>query len=307
MVSTSPTHTNQHERFEPLLSFRGRNAPAAAITDPRASSRYISFIYGFPDADSLPNESVAAATQRALEKYGDWALQYGKTTGVSELIDTLLTKLQRDQGIIASPENLMITAGGSQAIQLLLDLLVDPGDVVIAEAPTWMGFIDALNNIGGKLVAVPTDEHGTDADALDALLHRLRSEGKTAKLIYLIPNFQNPSGVTTALERRERVAEIAARHGVLVLEDDAYHDLRFTGERIQPIYSLDKEGHTLYLGTLSKIMGAGMRLGWLVGPAAILFGVGGLALSGWAAYTHQGIAALTPVEPHPAALHQPAA
>ena len=270
MVSTSPSHTNQHERFEPLLSFRGRNAPAAAITDPRASSRYISFIYGFPDADSLPNESVAAATQRALEKYGDWALQYGKTTGVSELIDTLLAKLQRDQGIIASPENLMITAGGSQAIQLLLDLLVDPGDVVIAEAPTWMGFIDALNNIGGKLVAVPTDEHGTDADALDALLHRLRSEGTTAKLIYLIPNFQNPSGVTTALERRERVAEIAARHGVLVLEDDAYHDLRFTGERIQPIYSLDKEGHTLYLGTLSKIMGAGMRLGWLVGPEPII-------------------------------------
>jgi len=133
-----------------------------------------------------------------------------------------------------------------------------------------MGFIDALSNIGGKLVAVPTDEHGTDAEALDALLHRLRSEGTTAKLIYLIPNFQNPSGISTARERRERIAEIAARHGVLILEDDAYHDLRFAGERIQSIYSLDKEGHTLYLGTLSKIMGAGMRLGWLVGPEPII-------------------------------------
>src|SRR5829696_5595389 len=167
MVSTSPTHTNQHERFEPLLSFRGRNAPAAAITDPRASSRYISFIYGFPDADSLPNKSVAAATQRALEKYGDWALQYGKTTGVAELIDALLAKLRRDQGIIASPENLMITAGGSQVIQLLLDLLVDPGDVVIAKVPTCMCIIYTLNNIGRKLVPFLKYQHATDAEELD--------------------------------------------------------------------------------------------------------------------------------------------
>ena len=164
----------------------------------------------------------------------------------------------------------MITAGGSQAIQLLLDLLVDPGDIVIAEAPTWMGFIDALNNIGGKLVAVPTDVEGTDADALDDLLHRLRAQGTTPKLIYLIPNFQNPSGISTSLARRERIVEIAARHGTLVLEDDAYHDLRFAGERVPSMYSLDKDGHTLYMGTLSKIMGAGMRLGWLVGPIPII-------------------------------------
>jgi 2-aminoadipate transaminase len=258
------------EHLDALLSTRGRNAPAAPLSDPRKSAGYISFIYGFPDMDTLPNPTVIEATRTALEKHGDWALQYGKTTGVAELQQVLLDKLKRDQGISAGPENLMITAGGSQAVQLVLDLLVDPGDVVIAEAPTWMGFIDALLNVGGKLVTVPLDDQGLDTDALEATLIRLRNEGVTPKFIYVISNFQNPSGITTSLARRERIAQLAAEYGVLVLEDDAYHDLRFSGERVPSIYSLDRAGYTMYLGTLSKIMGAGMRIGWLVAPEPII-------------------------------------
>lgn len=268
------------EHLDALLSTRGRNAPAAALSDPRQSAGYISFIYGFPDMETLPNPTVIAATQRALEKHGDWALQYGKTTGVAELVDVLIAKLKRDQGIEAQPENVMITAGGSQAIQLVLDVLVDPGDVVIAEAPTWMGFIDALNNIGGKLVTVPMDEEGTDVEALEATLIRLRDEGVTPKFIYLITNFQNPSGITTTLARRERIAQLAAAYGILILEDDAYHDLRFAGERVPSIYALDRAGYTMYLGTLSKIMGAGMRIGWLVAPEPIVNRIAQLKFDG---------------------------
>lgn len=266
--------------LEPLLSFRGRNAPNAAISDPQTSAGCISFIYGFPDRASLPNDSVGASTLRALQGHPDWVLQYGKTTGVGGLVDVLLAKLARDQGMSAGRENVMVTAGGSQALQLVLDLFVDPGDTVIAEGPTWMGFIDALNNVGGKLATVPIDGQGTDTGALEALLLRLRSEGVKPKLIYLISNFQNPSGISTTAERRRRIVALAQEHGVPILEDDAYHDLRFSGERIPTIYELDDSGSTMYLGTLSKIMGAGMRIGWLVAAPEIINRLAALKIDG---------------------------
>lgn len=258
------------DRIESLLSLRGRNVPAAALSDPRSSANFISFIYGFPDTASLPNDSVASATTRALQEHSDWALQYGKTTGVGELVDVIRAKLSRDQGLAVAPEHVMITAGGSQAIQLVLDLLVDPGDTVVAEAPTWMGFIDALNNVGGKLVQIPLDPAGPDTSALESTLAELRAQGVTPKLMYIMSNFQNPSGITSTTDRRRRIAELAAEYNTLILEDDAYHDLRFSGDRVPSIYSLDTTGSTLYLGTLSKIMGAGMRIGWLLGPEPLI-------------------------------------
>ena len=278
MFSTQAAPSQEH--LDALLSVRGHNVPAAALNDPRSSANYISFIYGFPDRESLPNPSVARATHQALEKHSGWALQYGKTTGVSELVDVLLDKLKRDQGLVAGPENLMITAGGSQAIQLVLDLFVDPGDIVVAEAPTWMGFIDALNNVGGRLVTVPLDESGANTVALEATLKQLAEAGTPPKFIYVISNFQNPSGISTTVDRRKRIAELAAEYGTLVLEDDAYHDLRFEGEHIPSIYSLDRAGYTMYLGTLSKIMGAGMRIGWLLAPEPIIRRLAQLKIDG---------------------------
>jgi 2-aminoadipate transaminase len=278
MVNSPAAPSQQH--LDALLSFRGRTAPAAGVNDPRASAKYISFIYGFPDRESLPNPTVAAATGRALEQNSEWALQYGKTTGVPELIEVLLAKLRRDQGITAGPEQVMITAGGSQGIGLLLDLLIDPGDIVVAEAPTWMGFIDGLNNVGGRLVTVPLDTEGADTDALESTLQRLKAEGTPPKFIYIISNFQNPSGISTTVERRRRIAELAAEYGTLVLEDDAYHDLRFEGDHLPSIYSLDTAGHTIYLGTLSKIMGAGMRIGWLLAAEPIIQRLASLKFDG---------------------------
>lgn len=267
---TETTVARPQSNLQALYSRRARDLPSPRIGDPRQSANLISFIYGFPDPGTLPKESVAAATTRALEADGEWALQYGKTTGAPCLVDALLAKLRRDQGIVAGPENVLITSGGSQAVQLALDLLVDWDDTVIVESPTWMGFLYALKNVGGKAVGVPVDDRGTDTDALKRELARLKDEGITPKFIYVISNFQNPSGISTTLERRERMVALAQEYGTLILEDDAYHDLRYAGERIPPIYTLDDSGSTMYLGTLSKIMGAGMRIGWLVASEEIV-------------------------------------
>jgi 2-aminoadipate transaminase len=253
-----------------LLSTRGKDLPAPRLGDPQKAANMISFVFGYPDRESLPAMEVAEATTRAMEKGGDWALQYGKSTGAPVLIDFLVEKLKRDQGIDVRPENVLITSGGSQAVQLVIDLLVDPGDTVIVEAPTWMGFLYALHNVKAHAIGIPVEEDGMDLDALDQELKRLRAEGKTAKSIYVISNFQNPSGVTTSLEKRKRLVELAQEYGTLILEDDAYYDLRYSGERIPPIYTLDDSGSTMYLGTFSKIMGAGMRLGWLVAAPEII-------------------------------------
>lgn len=280
MAGESSTPWQAH--VSPLLSIRGQGegVTAAAAVDPRASAEHISFTFGFPDRSSLPNATVAEATRHALESNPEWALQYGKTTGVPELADALLAKLRRDQNIKAGQENLIITAGGSQALQLVLDLLVNPGDVIIAEAPTWMGFIDAVRNVHGEIVTISVDEQGLDVEELESELKRLADAGTTPKFIYVIPNFQNPSGNSTTVERRRRIAELAAEYGTLVLEDDAYHDLRYEGEEIPSIYTLDQNGYTMYLGTMSKIMGAGMRLGWLVAHEEIIRRLARLKIDG---------------------------
>lgn len=267
---TESTLSQTPTNLSALYSRRARDLPSPRIGDPRKSANLISFSYGFPDAATLPKESVAEATTRALEADGEWALQYGKVTGAPILVETLLAKLKRDQGITAGIDNVLITSGGSQACQLVLDLLVDWGDTVIVESPTWMGFLYALKNVGGNAVSVPVDDQGTDTDAVERELKRLKADGITPKLIYVISNFQNPSGISTTLERRQRLVELAQEYGTLILEDDAYHDLRFAGERIPTIYSLDDSGSTMYLGTLSKIMGAGMRIGWLIANEEIV-------------------------------------
>lgn len=259
-----------HRDLTSLLSQRGNNKGVSRTGDPRASASLISLIYGFPDAASLPRTAVAEATARVMESQGEWALQYGRTQGVFPMVDALIEKLHRDQKITVSRDEVMITAGGSQAVALMLDLFVDRGDTVIIEAPTWMGFIWALRNVGGNAVSIPLDEGGMKLDVLESELKRLKADGITPKFIYVIPNFQNPSGVSMPVDRRKRLIELANEYGTVIFEDDAYHDLRYSGESMPTIYSLDDTGSTLYTATLSKIMGAGMRIGWLIGPADII-------------------------------------
>lgn len=268
------------ERIQSLLSRRAVDLPSKPRLDALQSADHISFVYGFPDPASLPAEDVAAATVRALKTRGHEALQYGDAKGYSGLIDALLAKLKRDQGIDAGRENVLITAGGSQAMALVLDALIDWGDTVITEEPTWMGAVRAFKNVGAQPVAVPVDNEGLDTDALERELKRLQAEGIRPKLIYIIINFQNPSGATTTLERRQKIVALAQEYGVMILEDDAYYDLRYAGEFVPPLYTLDDSGSVFYLGTFSKIMGAGMRLGWLVGPADLIARLAVLKIDG---------------------------
>lgn len=270
----------EQQTLDDLYSKRGRNISPPRVGDPSKSADMISFIYGFPDPESLPAKSVADAAVRALETNGQWALQYGATMGARPLVNVLLDKLARDQGIVTKPENVMITAGGSQAVGLIVDLFVDWDDTVLMEAPTWMGFIWALKNVGAKQLAIPMDEDGMDMDALRATLEELKAGGVTPKMIYVIPNFQNPTGISMSLEKRKQLIELAHEFGTVIFEDDAYHDLRFSGEKIPSIYALDPYGLTIYTATFSKTMGAGMRLGWLVAPEEVIGHLGVLKVDG---------------------------
>lgn len=266
--------------FDTLLSERARRSGPARLGDPRASASKISFYAGFPDPASLPKADIIESTRVALERDGEWALQYGATFGYSGLIDELLKKLARDQGINAGSENVLITNGASQALSLIVDLFVDPGDVVLSEVPTWSGAVANFRAAGADVREIAVDEQGTDVDELERVLTELRVAGKPAKLLYVIPNFQNPTGVTTTLERRQRTVALAREHGVPIVEDDAYFDLRYAGDQLPTLYELDTVGQVIYMGTFSKIMAAGMRLGWAVGPEKIVARLAGLKHEG---------------------------
>jgi 2-aminoadipate transaminase len=252
------------------MSERGRRAGDALITDPTASANYISFIYGFPDSDSLPAGSVTETTHRVLTENPAWSLQYGAVNGPVQIREAILAKLKRDQGIIASLDEIIVTAGSSQAIQLAVQLFVDPGDVIVAESPTFLGFFDDVRNSGANICGVEVDRDGIRVDQLEEVLRDLQSKGTTPRFMYLLPNYQNPTGVSTSLERRKRIVELAEEFDTLIIEDDAYFDLRYEGEAIPSIYSLDPNGRTIYLGTLSKTLAAGFRIGWAIAPAPII-------------------------------------
>jgi 2-aminoadipate transaminase len=257
-------------RFDRYLSSRGRRAADATITDPQASAGYISFIYGFPDSDSLPAASVLESTRTVLTNDPEWSLQYGSSVGVTVVLDAIREKLARDQGMVVSRDQLMMTAGSSQGIQLLVQLLVDPGDVIVAESPTFLGFFDDVENAGATIAGVPVTDEGIDVAALERTLADLDTAGTRARFIYTLPNFQNPTGVTATEATRRRVAELAREYDTLIVEDDAYFDLRYDGEALPTIYSLDQDERTFYLGTLSKTLAAGFRLGWLAGPPPMI-------------------------------------
>ena len=278
---TAQMQTESRLRLDELFSRRARTVDASPLLqDMDKTDERISFVFGFPDPASLPAGEVAAATSRALAERGRTALQYGDNAGYSGLIDALIAKLARDQGIAAQRENILIAAGGSQAIGLLLDALVDWGDTIISEMPTWLGAVNAFRNVGANVVSVPIDSEGTDIVALQRELETLRSRGIPPKFVYVISNFQNPTGVSMSLARRQKLLDVVRSAGVLLIEDDAYFDLRYEGESQPSLYALDDRSSVVYMGTLSKTMGPGMRLGWLVGPPELIGRVAALKVDG---------------------------
>lgn len=263
---------------EDLFSLRARNANEARPLPSR--SGIISFSAGFPDPAKLPLDGIAEATGRTMSTHGQWPLQYGPVMGYDGLANLLVEKMGRDQGIKCSRENMILTAGGSQALALLLDLFVDPGDTVLSEVPTWSGAVRAIKNVGAKVEGIPLDDDGTRVDLLEEKLRALRAQGIAPKVFYMLPNFQNPGGMTTTLARRERIVALAKEYNFVILEDDAYFDLRFEGEKLPTLYELAGGQNVLYFGTFSKILAAGMRLGWIVGAPELIARIGILKVDG---------------------------
>ena len=255
---------------ETHLSTLARRAGKASLGNPRNSAKLISFYAGFPDPGSLPIADVIDSTRVAIETDGEWALQYGAPAGDERIIAELLKKLARDQKIDAAPENILVTNGASQALSLIVDMLVEPGDAIISEAPTWMGAVVNFNQAGADVHEVRVDDFGTRTDELREVLTALQASGRRAKLLYVIPNFQNPMGVTMTLERRLELLALADEFDVPIIEDDAYFDLRYSGASLPSLYALDRSGRVMYMGTFSKIMAAGMRLGWVVARAEVI-------------------------------------
>lgn len=249
---------------ENLFSQRSNRHGEASFTNPRNLEGRIALSAGYPDPSSMPRSDMAEAMRVALEKDGELALQYGANRGYDRLLEELQVKLKRDQGINCTEEELLIVSGAGQGLGIIADALCDPGDVVISEEPTWMGAVRHFRGVGVDVEPVRVDDQGTSIEHLNEIITRLASEGRRPKFLYMIPNFQNPIGVTATVERRKELIELAKTHGLPIIEDDAYSDLRYRGEKLPTMYEMDDSGLVIYLSTFSKIIGAGLRLGWIV-------------------------------------------
>ena len=225
----------------------------------------ISLVFGHPDATTLPVDELRAAAEETLRSpQARISLQYGPEQGTPALIDYLVARLNREEKLGLNREDLMIVAGSTHAVDMIARLYAGRDGAVLVEAPTYHDALHVFRNHGADLRPVPVDGDGLVVKALAAQLAALQREGKSPRLLYTIPNFQNPSGVTLTATRREAILELAREHGFLIVEDDVYRDLAFEEEVPPSFYSLAGGQGVLRIGSFSKIMAAGLRLGWLV-------------------------------------------
>ena len=229
----------------------------------------ISFAGGLPSPLSFPVEEVKEITAHILDSQGAEALQYGTTEG-DPLLREMILERHAAQGLNANPENLAISTGSQQALDILGKIFIDPGDYVICGLPSYLGGITAFNVYGAKMKGIPFDEKGMRTDMLEEAVQRLTDLGKKIKFIYIIPDFQNPAGITMPEERRLEILSVAEKYDLLVLEDSPYRDIRFEGTPQKMVYQLDKSGRVITLCTFSKIFAPGFRVAWLLGHRDII-------------------------------------
>ena len=224
----------------------------------------ISFAGGNPSADALDVDTVSALAQEALAQNGKAILQYGATEGWAPLRESIAEFVKR-AGIEAKPEEVLPVHGSQQALDLLLKAVINPGDVILAESPTFLGALQAMRTYSARVESIATDEQGVIPEAAEEAIR-----AHHPKLMYIIPTFQNPTGVTLSLERRKAMAQLANRYGVILAEDDPYRDLRYAGTELPSIQSFDEEGWVVYMSSFSKYISPGMRLGAAVANPLLL-------------------------------------
>jgi 2-aminoadipate transaminase len=263
--------------YEKFLSPTGRQLTESAIrrmgTVVARSGDLISFAPGYPDAGLFPWDELRDISSTLLDSHDGRTLQYGPTRGLEPLLEQALVSLE-SRGIHTTLEHLIVTSGSQQGIDLIARVLVTPGDVVLVELPTFTGGIAAFRNAQAELVGVRQDDHGISLEDLDAVWQREHRAGKRITLLYVIPNFQNPTGSLLALDRRSRLLEWAERRDVLIVEDDPYGSLYFedvaTEAETRPLRADDAGGRVLYLSTVSKTLAPGFRVGWMVAPPVLI-------------------------------------
>ncbi|HWM64514.1 MAG TPA: PLP-dependent aminotransferase family protein [Solirubrobacterales bacterium] len=266
------TRTRDLERYAGLFAERTGVMRSSAMRDLMAITarpEVISLAGGLPDTSTFPAATFAAQMTRIAQESAAEALQYGPTEGFAETVDCIV-QVMGAEGMLPDPEDVIVTTGGQQAIDLICKTLVDPGDVVVCEAPTYPGAVPVFCSYQADVVQIECDGDGMRIDELEEVLARLDGEGKRPKFVYSVPNFQNPAGVTLSLERRRRLVELARQRELLVVEDNPYGLLRFGGDPLPPLYQLDGGDFVLYVGTFSKILSPGIRLGWAVAPPPVM-------------------------------------
>ena len=243
------------ERYAGLFAQRAQAMKSSAMRDLMAVTArpdIISLAGGLPDTSTFPAEDFAALMARVAVDASARALQYGPTEGLDDVKDCIV-QVMAAEDMDVEREDLLVTTGGQQVIDLVCKTLIDPGDVVVAEAPTYPGAVPVFVSYQADVVQIEMDDHGMRIDVLQDELDRLDREGRVPKFIYTVPSFQNPAGVTLSVERRLELVRIAHERELLVLEDNPYGLLRYEGQALPTLYSLDRGAYVIYLGTFSKI------------------------------------------------------
>jgi 2-aminoadipate transaminase len=257
------------ERYAGLFASRTRVMKSSAMRDLMAVTarpEVISLAGGLPDTSTFPPDTFAAVAQRIAAESCAKALQYGPTEGLAETRECIAQVMAAEDMQVA-PEDVLVTTGGQQVIDLVAKTLIDPGDVVLAEGPTYPGAVPVFSAYQAEVIQIEMDAQGMRVDLLEQTLDRLE---RRPKFIYTVPTFQNPGGMTMSLARRRRLVELAHERELLVLEDNPYGLLRYEGDPLPPLYALDRGIFVMYLGTFSKIFSPGLRLGWVAAPAPVL-------------------------------------
>jgi 2-aminoadipate transaminase len=267
-------------RYESLFAQRTHGMRSSAMRDMMSLTErpeVISLAGGLPETKTFPPELYAKLMSKVAAESTARALQYGPTEGMACTVQCIV-QVMTEEGTSVDPDEVLVTTGGQQVIDLMCKAFIDPGDTIVAEAPTYPGAVPTFDAYQANVVQIEMDSDGMPIDELETTLDRLGAEGHSPKFIYTIPNFQNPAGVTMSLARRRRLVEVAREREILVLEDNPYGLLRYEGDALPTLHSLDaaaaKRGgasdFVVYLGTFSKILSPGVRLGWAVAPRPVL-------------------------------------
>ena len=229
----------------------------------------ISFSGGFPAPATFPVEELKGIIAEVMENEAAFALQYGTTEG-DPLLRELMVKRYQNAGLNVGMENIIITTASQQALDLIAKIFIDRGDTVVMGLPSYLGGISAFNSYGADMIGIPMDDEGEIPEVMEAKIQEAIARGKKPKFIYVIPDFQNPAGMTMSEKRRREIIDIAHRYDILILEDSPYRELRYEGQDQPTLYELDGSGQVILLGTFSKIFCPGFRIGWVLGHPDIL-------------------------------------